>query len=216
MQLTHAFIALVAAGITRAQIPNVPQCSLNCFLTALSTDGCSSLTDFACHCQKPSLVNSIAPCVQKACDVTGQSSVSSVVVSECSAAGHPISVPSVVGTASTTTLTVTAETTSCGSTAANTNTNSNPNTVSSTTTTSSSSTTQSTQVTSSSTHENSTLVPPHENTSSAPTSSTSESTTTHSTSPSHSSTTVLSNGAASMDKALAGVAAVAAAAIYVL
>jgi hypothetical protein len=45
---------------------------LNCFLTALEGDGCSSLTDFACHCQKPSLVSEVTPCVKKSCDEADQ------------------------------------------------------------------------------------------------------------------------------------------------
>lgn len=66
--------------------------------------------DFACHCQKPGLASTVAPCVEKACDVADQicmskhsplitypanldSAVSKAVVSQCSAAGYPISVP---------------------------------------------------------------------------------------------------------------------------
>ncbi|OQD76706.1 hypothetical protein PENDEC_c004G00793 [Penicillium decumbens] len=95
MQFSTALIALVAAGLANAQLPNVPACSLNCFVSALTSDGCSTLTDFACHCQKPALVSTITPCVQKACPVADQISVSSVVVAQCSSAGHPISVPSI-------------------------------------------------------------------------------------------------------------------------
>ncbi|KAL1971357.1 hypothetical protein VTN77DRAFT_309 [Rasamsonia byssochlamydoides] len=101
MQFSHALIALVAAGLANAQFPNIPTCSINCLVTALSNDGCSSLTDFACHCEKPNLVSEVTPCVQKACSVADQSAVSSVVVSECSAAGHPISVPPVGSGSST-------------------------------------------------------------------------------------------------------------------
>ncbi|OGE55274.1 hypothetical protein PENARI_c004G07152 [Penicillium arizonense] len=93
MQFSHALIALVAATLANAQLPNVPACSLNCFVTALTTDGCSELTDFACHCQKTSLVSTITPCVQKACQVSDQISVSNAVVEQCSSAGHPIVVP---------------------------------------------------------------------------------------------------------------------------
>ncbi|KAI9930521.1 hypothetical protein ASPWEDRAFT_27041 [Aspergillus wentii DTO 134E9] len=100
MQLSRALFVLTAAGLASAQIPDVPNCSLNCFISGLTGDGCSQLTDFACHCQKPSLVDTITPCVQKACDVEDQSSVSNIVVSECSAAGHPISVPP-IGAATT-------------------------------------------------------------------------------------------------------------------
>ncbi|KAJ5584899.1 GPI-anchored CFEM domain protein B [Penicillium hispanicum] len=95
MHFSPVLTALVAAGLANAQIPNVPICSLNCFVSALSSDGCSSLIDFACHCQKPQLVSDITPCVKKACAVSDQASVSNVVVSQCSSAGYPISVPHV-------------------------------------------------------------------------------------------------------------------------
>ncbi|KAJ5194630.1 GPI-anchored CFEM domain protein B [Penicillium cinerascens] len=72
MKFSTAVVALVAAGLANAQLPNVPKCSLDCFVNALTSDGCSGLTDFACHCQKPALVSDITPCVKKACDVADQ------------------------------------------------------------------------------------------------------------------------------------------------
>ncbi|KAJ5645186.1 GPI-anchored CFEM domain protein B [Penicillium longicatenatum] len=92
MQFSHALIALVAAGLANAQLPDVPACSLNCFVSALTSDGCSTLTDFACHCAKTQLISDITPCVEKACKIADQASVSNIVVSQCSAAGVPISV----------------------------------------------------------------------------------------------------------------------------
>ncbi|KAJ5371381.1 GPI-anchored CFEM domain protein B [Penicillium cataractarum] len=100
MKFSTTLIALVAAGLANAQLSDIPSCSLSCFVTALTSDGCSSLTDFACHCQKPSLVSDITPCVQKACSVGDQISVSNAVVAQCSSAGHPISVPPVETTTS--------------------------------------------------------------------------------------------------------------------
>ncbi|KAF7717552.1 Uncharacterized protein PECH_006591 [Penicillium ucsense] len=117
MKFSATLIALVAAGVAHAQLPNVPACSLNCFVTALTTDGCSSLTDFACHCSKPQLVSTITPCVQKACKVPDQISVSNAVVAQCSSAGHPIVVPpietasSAASTAAATTSAAAQETT---------------------------------------------------------------------------------------------------------
>lgn len=93
MKFSATLIALVAAGVANAQLPDVPACSLNCFVSALTTDGCSSLTDFACHCSKPQLVSDITPCVKKACKVPDQISVSNAVVAQCSSAGVPIVVP---------------------------------------------------------------------------------------------------------------------------
>ncbi|KAJ5990203.1 hypothetical protein N7499_010730 [Penicillium canescens] len=113
MQFSHALIALVAATLANAQLPNVPACSLNCFVTALTTDGCSELTDFACHCQKTSLVGTITPCVQKACEVSDQISVSNAVVEQCSSAGHPIVVPPIETTSASSSASASAsETTS--------------------------------------------------------------------------------------------------------
>ncbi|KAJ5782583.1 hypothetical protein N7457_004357 [Penicillium paradoxum] len=93
MRLSAAIVVLAAGAIARAQLSNIPQCSLTCFTTALSGDGCSELTDFACHCQQPSLVGDIVPCVNKACGVADRQAVSSVVDNLCSGVGHPISIP---------------------------------------------------------------------------------------------------------------------------
>ncbi|PKX94925.1 putative GPI anchored protein [Aspergillus novofumigatus IBT 16806] len=95
MRLAAAAVVLGAGAITSAQLSSIPQCSLTCLTSALGADGCSELTDFACHCQKTGLVEQVVPCVQQACDVTDQQAVSKVVVSLCSGVGHPVSVPPV-------------------------------------------------------------------------------------------------------------------------
>ncbi|KAJ5199420.1 Extracellular membrane protein CFEM domain [Penicillium cf. griseofulvum] len=79
MRLSAAIVVLTAGAVTRAQLSNIPQCSLTCFTSALGSDGCSELTDFACHCQKPGLVAEIVPCINKACDVPDRQAVSSIV-----------------------------------------------------------------------------------------------------------------------------------------
>ncbi|CAG8900940.1 unnamed protein product [Penicillium nalgiovense] len=84
MKFSTSLIALVAAGLASAQLPDVPACSLSCFLSALQSDGCSELLDFACHCQKTELVSSITPCVEKACEHNDQVSVSNAVVGHAS------------------------------------------------------------------------------------------------------------------------------------
>ncbi|KAJ5770155.1 uncharacterized protein N7511_002206 [Penicillium nucicola] len=117
MQFSHALIALVAATLANAQLPDVPACSLSCFVTALTTDGCSELTDFACHCQKTSLVSTITPCVQKACEVKDQISVSNAVVSQCSSAGHPIVVPPIETTSASSSAAETSASSSSSSSA---------------------------------------------------------------------------------------------------
>ncbi|KAL4943762.1 hypothetical protein BDV06DRAFT_129439 [Aspergillus oleicola] len=69
----------------------------------MSNDGCSSLTDFACHCARPALVDEVTPCVEQACNEQDQSSVSNAVVTECASAGVPISIPPIGGTTVTAT-----------------------------------------------------------------------------------------------------------------
>ncbi|KAE8409839.1 hypothetical protein BDV37DRAFT_277490 [Aspergillus pseudonomiae] len=115
MQLVHYLIVLLANLAVAQNLPNIPPCAVSCLITALQGDGCPSITDFACHCQKPELVPKVTPCVAQACPLAEQSSVSRVVVSACSSAGHPISVPN-PGPSSTpqATTTTTATTTSTG------------------------------------------------------------------------------------------------------
>ncbi|CAI7633967.1 unnamed protein product [Penicillium glandicola] len=112
MKFSTTLIALVAAGLASAQLPDVPACSLSCFISALESDGCSALLDFACHCQKTELVTSITPCVAKACEYTDQVSVSNAVVSQCSSAGHPISIPPISSSGASASATETSTTSS--------------------------------------------------------------------------------------------------------
>ncbi|RHZ73813.1 hypothetical protein CDV55_102943 [Aspergillus turcosus] len=138
MRLAAAAVVLGAGAITSAQL-SIPQCSvrmprlhisfqkltralfsffllqLNCLTSALGADGCSALTDFACHCQKTGLVEQVVPCVKQACDVADQQAVSKVVVSLCSGAGHPVSVPPVDASAPTSTSARSAPTTTSSS-----------------------------------------------------------------------------------------------------
>ncbi|KAL4961748.1 CFEM domain-containing protein [Aspergillus stella-maris] len=105
MKLCTAATTLLCAGLSLAQIMDIPDCSLQCFIGAMSHDGCSSLTDFACHCARPALVNEVTPCVEQACNEQDQSAVSNAVMTECSSAGVPISIPAVGGNAPATTAT---------------------------------------------------------------------------------------------------------------
>lgn len=67
---------------------------LNCFLEPLSSDGCSDLQDFACHCQKAdTLFAAVTPCVQGACSAEDQATVISAVEETCAQAGVTIDVP---------------------------------------------------------------------------------------------------------------------------
>ncbi|KAL4898112.1 hypothetical protein BDV59DRAFT_166231 [Aspergillus ambiguus] len=67
MHFLRSVAVVLTARLASAQLPNIPQCALQCFVTALTQDGCPQLTDFACHCQKPQLVGTITPCVQQNC-----------------------------------------------------------------------------------------------------------------------------------------------------
>ncbi|KAF9893272.1 hypothetical protein FE257_011702 [Aspergillus nanangensis] len=102
MHPSYIFTFLLLAGLAWCQLPFVPSCSLECFLKALGSDGCSKLTDFACHCQKPALVGTMTPCVKEKCGIPDRISVSNVVVSQCSEVGHPISIPPIEGATTTT------------------------------------------------------------------------------------------------------------------
>merc|ERR1711963_909685 len=86
---TFTIATIVAlASVGAAQLDNIPSCALNCFVGPLASDGCSSLTDFACHCKKGAqLLSQVQPCVQGACGPSDQAAATS------SAAGAPISIP---------------------------------------------------------------------------------------------------------------------------
>ncbi|KAL2849555.1 hypothetical protein BJY01DRAFT_142260 [Aspergillus pseudoustus] len=73
MHLHKSLIVFLGANLARAQLIDLPQCSVQCILNAMSHDGCSSLTDFVCHCRQPSLVTDVTPCVQQACNAQDQS-----------------------------------------------------------------------------------------------------------------------------------------------
>ncbi|KAL3484861.1 hypothetical protein BJX62DRAFT_48021 [Aspergillus germanicus] len=95
MKLHQLVVFFVGVSLAHAQLIDLPQCSIQCILTAMSHDGCSSLTDFACHCRQPSLVTEVTPCVQRDCNLQDQSSVSNAVTAQCSSVGVPISIPPV-------------------------------------------------------------------------------------------------------------------------
>ncbi|CEL09455.1 hypothetical protein ASPCAL12590 [Aspergillus calidoustus] len=95
MKLYQLVISFLGVSLALAQLIDLPQCSIQCILTAMSQDGCSSLTDFACHCRQPSLVTEVTPCVQRDCNLQDQSSVSNAVTAQCSSVGVPISIPPV-------------------------------------------------------------------------------------------------------------------------
>ncbi|KAI4625120.1 uncharacterized protein J4E87_004966 [Alternaria ethzedia] len=87
-----AFAALASVG--SAQLSNIPSCALQCFLAPLQSDGCSSLTDFECHCKKGAeLLGKVQPCVQGACEQEDQAKAISAVQDTCKAAGVPINIP---------------------------------------------------------------------------------------------------------------------------
>ncbi|PZC94251.1 GPI anchored CFEM domain containing protein [Pyrenophora tritici-repentis] len=92
---------IALASVASAQLDNIPSCALNCFIGPLTSDGCSALTDFKCHCQKGGqLLSQVQPCVEKACNPSDQAAAISAVESTCKAAASAASsVLSVVSSA---------------------------------------------------------------------------------------------------------------------
>jgi len=101
MKTFAAAVLVSLASIATAQFDNIPSCALNCFIDPLTSDGCSGLTDFACHCQKAdSLFAAVTPCVQSACPADDQATVISAVEETCASAGVTIEVPTPGATSS--------------------------------------------------------------------------------------------------------------------
>ncbi|OCK97775.1 CFEM-domain-containing protein [Cenococcum geophilum 1.58] len=100
MRTSFAAIAFALASVATSQLANIPSCALNCFVSALTTDGCSGLTDFACHCKKTDLIPSVTPCVQAACSAADQAKVITAVEGTCASAGVTISVAPATSAAS--------------------------------------------------------------------------------------------------------------------
>jgi len=99
MKASFTLAALFAAG-SYAQLSNLPQCALSCFLGPLQSDGCSSLTDFKCHCSKSNLIPQVQPCIEKGCSTSEQETVISAVQDLCESVGITLSI-SAPGGAST-------------------------------------------------------------------------------------------------------------------
>ncbi|KAI9828084.1 MAG: hypothetical protein M1832_003611 [Thelocarpon impressellum] len=90
MKLSIAAIAAVLAVASAQGLPNIPVCSQACFLDALSSDGCTSITDFKCHCSKPQLVDKITPCVKRGCSESDAAAVTKTVSDKCAEVGAPL------------------------------------------------------------------------------------------------------------------------------
>ncbi|OAL50751.1 CFEM-domain-containing protein [Pyrenochaeta sp. DS3sAY3a] len=87
-----SIMALAAVG--SAQFDKIPSCALTCFVGPLTSDGCSSLTDFKCHCEKgASLLSTVQPCVQGACSPADQATTIQAVQETCAGVGVPINIP---------------------------------------------------------------------------------------------------------------------------
>jgi len=101
MKTSFAAIAIALASVATAQLDNIPSCALTCFVNVLTTDGCSGLTDFACHCKKTDLIPKVTPCVQSACSASDQAKVITAVEGTCAQAGVPLSLSAPGGASST-------------------------------------------------------------------------------------------------------------------
>lgn len=91
MKTTFAAIALVAS-IASAQLSAIPSCALTCLTDAIGSDGCSGLTDYKCHCSKPSLISDVTPCVNDACSESDIEKTITAVEKLCADAGAPITI----------------------------------------------------------------------------------------------------------------------------
>lgn len=75
MRLSEAVIVVagavsLASAVPLAGIlgfPEVPNCAIPPFVKILATDGCSSLSDWVCHCNQAGLAGLIAPAVKQSC-----------------------------------------------------------------------------------------------------------------------------------------------------
>lgn len=66
----------------------------------MTSDGCSSLTDFACHCkQGAKLLSTVQPCVQGACSDEDEKTTIEAVQKTCAGAGVPIEIPGAASSA---------------------------------------------------------------------------------------------------------------------
>jgi len=91
MKTFHIASIVALASVGAAQLDNIPSCALNCFIGPLTGDGCSALTDFACHCKQGSaLLGKVKPCVEKACPTSDQQATVAAVEKTCKDAGAPI------------------------------------------------------------------------------------------------------------------------------
>ncbi|KAJ8117456.1 hypothetical protein OPT61_g1356 [Boeremia exigua] len=92
---TFAIASVLAlATVASAQLEKIPSCAFTCFVGPLTTDGCSGLTDFACHCkQGAKLLGAVQPCVKGACSAEDEATTIEAVQTTCQEAGVPIEIP---------------------------------------------------------------------------------------------------------------------------
>jgi len=99
MKTSFAVLAFALASVATAQLDAIPSCALSCFVTALSADGCSSLTDFKCHCAKTELISTVKPCVDSECSAADQAAAVKAVSVQCEQVGVPIVLPGAASSA---------------------------------------------------------------------------------------------------------------------
>ncbi|EOA82020.1 hypothetical protein ACJQWK_05197 [Exserohilum turcicum] len=92
---TFTIASIVAlASVASAQLDNIPQCALTCFIGPLAGDGCKDISDFACHCKKgDQLLSQVQPCAQGACSAADQQKAIAAVEATCKSVGVPITIP---------------------------------------------------------------------------------------------------------------------------
>ncbi|KAF2684850.1 hypothetical protein K458DRAFT_388544 [Lentithecium fluviatile CBS 122367] len=65
----------------------IPTCALTCYINTLTTDGCASETDFACHCSKGDILGKAEACIEKGCDEGQKKDAEDKMGKACDAAG---------------------------------------------------------------------------------------------------------------------------------
>jgi len=79
------FSVLLAAGISIAQMPLLPDCAQSCATDALTKGIGNCGTDPKCICENKGFLDSIACCVEDRCDEAGKSSAITYATALCAA-----------------------------------------------------------------------------------------------------------------------------------
>ncbi|CAK7214629.1 hypothetical protein SCUCBS95973_002211 [Sporothrix curviconia] len=109
--------AVAVSGVSATvDASDFPSCSINCFTSIVSTDGCAE-SDFDCHCAVPTMYSNMSACVTKVCDTTDSDDFLDNFVASCASLGVTMEgAPDVTAssTAAASTATATAKSAAAG------------------------------------------------------------------------------------------------------